>query len=218
MFQDKNSNKIMYEFGRHWCDQGDELVKYGWNVHDGKHFGFQEIFENANNGFRISTAWVKRNGGPDGGDWTTRVLVAPYTKEPRPAFVSVFFYFATEYAGWVRSVEKSERSSVLRGEARDVGAFSVHVEFPAKYGEHGKLDMAIGNSSVVMLKENFINDGYLERAEANIGGLKEYIRFKQADDGTSYANTPVEDATFVAYQVSYVPNEPQIIFVFEMNN
>lgn len=58
----------------HWCDQGDNLQRYGWLKHDGINFGVQEIVEDQ---YTIRTEFVKRPGGDYGGDWTTRVKLIP---------------------------------------------------------------------------------------------------------------------------------------------
>ena len=55
---------------RHWCEQGDNLKQFGWNKHDGRHFGIQNILDR---GVRIETSFVKVPGGHHGGDWTNRV-------------------------------------------------------------------------------------------------------------------------------------------------
>lgn len=60
---------------RHWCEQGDNLEKYGWLQHDGRNFGVQEIIDGP---FKLTTSFVKRPGGPKGGDWTARVAVVSY--------------------------------------------------------------------------------------------------------------------------------------------
>jgi hypothetical protein len=44
---------------RHWCDQGDGLLKYGWLKHDGVNFGIQEIEEKT---YKLRTEFVKRVG------------------------------------------------------------------------------------------------------------------------------------------------------------
>ena len=55
---------------RHWCEQGDNLQQFGWNKHDGRHFGVQNILDR---GVRVETSFVKAAGGNNGGDWTNRV-------------------------------------------------------------------------------------------------------------------------------------------------
>lgn len=60
---------------RHWCDQRDNIKKYGWLKHDGKNFGIQEIVENT---FKFNTSFVKRPGGINGGDWSSRITAIPH--------------------------------------------------------------------------------------------------------------------------------------------
>lgn len=55
---------------RHSCEQSDKLRRYGWVRHDGINFGTQEIVDN---GFMLTTDFVKRTGGDHGGDWTARI-------------------------------------------------------------------------------------------------------------------------------------------------
>ena len=55
---------------RHWCEQGDNLRQFGWNKHDGRHFGIQNILDR---GVRVETSFVKVAGGSHGGDWTNRI-------------------------------------------------------------------------------------------------------------------------------------------------
>merc|ERR1719312_1963534 len=55
---------------RHWCEQGDNLKQFGWNKHDGRHFGIQNILDR---GVRVETSFVKVAGGNNGGDWTNRI-------------------------------------------------------------------------------------------------------------------------------------------------
>lgn len=64
-------------FFRHECQQGDNLKKYGWLEHDGVNFGLQEIEEVD---FKITTSFVKRQGGTHGGDWTARVQLEPLVR------------------------------------------------------------------------------------------------------------------------------------------
>lgn len=60
------------EFFSHWCEQSDNLEKYGWLQHDGSDFGIQEIIDKP---FVLTTSFVKRAGGLYGGDWTARITV-----------------------------------------------------------------------------------------------------------------------------------------------
>lgn len=57
---------------RHWCEQSDNLARYGWLQHDGTNFGVQELVDGP---FLLTTSFVKRAGGVNGGDWTARISV-----------------------------------------------------------------------------------------------------------------------------------------------
>ncbi|KAJ6658585.1 hypothetical protein lerEdw1_019973 [Lerista edwardsae] len=59
---------------RHTCEQSDGLPRYGWLLHDGVHFGVQEIRDV---GLSLQTEFVKRPGGQHGGDWSWRVTARP---------------------------------------------------------------------------------------------------------------------------------------------
>jgi len=50
------------------------LKKYGWIEHDGVNFGVQEIFDT---NIKLTTSFVKREGGRNGGDWTSKITVEP---------------------------------------------------------------------------------------------------------------------------------------------
>ena len=72
---------------RHTCEQGDHLPRYGWLMHDGKDFGSQEIVDK---NFTLTTEFVKRPGGVNGGDWTARFS----GKTNKVGFVWVQFHYA----------------------------------------------------------------------------------------------------------------------------
>ena len=58
---------------RHWCEQGDNLDKYGWIKHDGENFGVQEIYDR---GVKLTTTFVKqlsKESLGNGGSWTSRI-------------------------------------------------------------------------------------------------------------------------------------------------
>ena len=59
---------------RHWCDQGDQLPMYGWVAHDGVKFGIQNIYDTY---YLLTTSFIKRPGGPFGGDWSARITAEP---------------------------------------------------------------------------------------------------------------------------------------------
>ncbi|OQV18067.1 Mannosyl-oligosaccharide glucosidase GCS1 [Hypsibius exemplaris] len=82
-------------FLRHLCDQNDKL-RYGWQQHDGRSFGYQEIIDDAVN---ISTTFVKRHNDQTN-DWISRIAIgatasASNSKKndtPKPT-TGLFLYF-----------------------------------------------------------------------------------------------------------------------------
>ena len=96
---------------RHWCDQGDKLPMYGWMLHDGVNFGVQNIYDSF---YLLTTAFIKRPGGPHGGDWSARITAEARVKtkkrkrEPIQFPInSIFIFFI---AAWCR---KSSRFTIL---------------------------------------------------------------------------------------------------------
>ena len=59
---------------RHWCDQGDNLKRFGWTRHDGETFGDQDIVDGD---VAVRTSFVKRGAGGAGrngtGEWAARI-------------------------------------------------------------------------------------------------------------------------------------------------
>lgn len=103
---------------RHWCDQGDDLTKYGWTQHDGKTFGVQEIYDGA---YKIETSFIKTLVGPRGGSWTARITVTntSYTTED----ISLIWYTALDEKtnGWIEPT-RSELPNV-QGQTLSLGSF-----------------------------------------------------------------------------------------------
>jgi len=74
---------------RHWCEQGDNLKKWGWEKHDGRNFGIQRIQDR---GVSLTTSFVKVAGGSHGGDWSARIEA----EGPRGTEISLLYYAALE--------------------------------------------------------------------------------------------------------------------------
>ncbi|XP_058047980.1 mannosyl-oligosaccharide glucosidase isoform X1 [Ahaetulla prasina] len=108
---------------RHTCEQSDGLPRYGWLLHDGTHFGVQEIQDL---GFSLQTEFVKRPGGQHGGDWSWRVTVRPERTGPKPPFISLLFYMATDGQGRLQPlIKEKSRLASLRGQTEELGNFTV---------------------------------------------------------------------------------------------
>ena len=57
---------------RHWCEQGDNLDRFGWVKHDGLNFGVHELTDR---GVNITASFVKQLKGRSidkGGSWSNR--------------------------------------------------------------------------------------------------------------------------------------------------
>ncbi|CAH1390080.1 unnamed protein product [Nezara viridula] len=108
---------------RHWCEQGDGLSKYGWQLHDGKNFGVQELNDDP---FILTTEFVKRQGGNHGGDWSARITVKPKEGFGRGELVNLVFYTGIESGtrGRISPTRNTEIPGVV-GETQELGQFVV---------------------------------------------------------------------------------------------
>ncbi|KAM8939921.1 mannosyl-oligosaccharide glucosidase [Pelodytes ibericus] len=119
---------------RHTCEQSDGLAGYGWLLHDGVNFGQQEIRDQ---GYTLTTEFVKRLGGHHGGDWSWRVRVTPQASAPSGQLVSLLFYIATDGQGELTPhVEGRRRLSHVTGISEELGGFTIR--FPQPNGGHGQ--------------------------------------------------------------------------------
>jgi mannosyl-oligosaccharide glucosidase len=59
-------------FLRHVCQDSDELSKYGWEDHNGRDYGRQELTDH---GLQLTTSFLKDKGEGSGygGDWAVRL-------------------------------------------------------------------------------------------------------------------------------------------------
>ncbi|XP_077157517.1 mannosyl-oligosaccharide glucosidase [Paroedura picta] len=113
---------------RHTCEQSDRLDRYGWLLHDGVHFGVQEIRDA---GLHLETTFVKRPGGRHGGDWSWRITVRPegIVGTP-PVLISLFFYVATDGQGTLQPVVEKNRMASLAGTTEELGEFTMSFQQP----------------------------------------------------------------------------------------
>ncbi|XP_026480750.1 mannosyl-oligosaccharide glucosidase isoform X1 [Ctenocephalides felis] len=112
---------------RHWCEQSDELARYGWLQHDGRNFGYQEIIDGQ---FEFKTSFVKMPDlGTRGGVWTARVSVD--SKRPTQEEVSLIWYTALDERDTKGSSEiktYSARKSLItgmQGYTKGLGEFTI---------------------------------------------------------------------------------------------
>lgn len=93
---------------RHNAQERDGLSKYGWEAHDGRSFGRQELYDRD---VHLTTSWAKRQclGCGNGGDWAVKLNAeqnlqssSPHdekdssSSESQPQRLSVLFYVADE--------------------------------------------------------------------------------------------------------------------------
>lgn len=78
---------------RHWCEQGDGVQRFGWQQHDGRSFGVQQIVDTK---VQLVTSFVKRPAMEMGGDWSARVAVTPRWQTENGTRVSLLFYAALD--------------------------------------------------------------------------------------------------------------------------
>ncbi|XP_052066310.1 mannosyl-oligosaccharide glucosidase-like [Mytilus californianus] len=182
---------------RHWCDQGDYLKKYGWLKHDGKNFGVQEIVEN---NFKFNTSFVKRPGGINGGDWSSRITAIPIDNKHK-TIVSFLVYLAVEGEGNLLPVLNDEdRIDYIKGSTRDLGHFVL--KFPKT-----KLTKKVKFSHIVTNSANFTQLDSLIKTEITHHFWTNTHFFKSLSK--KWQNSP----NFVVYQVTAeLPVEFDIVF------
>lgn len=128
VYSTKNSSsQIRNARLRHFCKDDDHLTKYGWQYHDGRLFGSQEIIDGM---YRLQTDFIKRPLGDFGGDWTARISGEAQGKLKKSSGFSLFFYVANEGDGQVQLTTQGDSGKLIgiNGETRDLGAF--HFAFP----------------------------------------------------------------------------------------
>jgi len=112
---------------RHWCETGDGLSRYTWTKHDGRSFGMQEIDDGA---VRLTTSFVKQDGGDHGGDWTARISVSSLKQSSVGEPISLVWYMAydsqTEGRLHHRPSSRSDLTGVV-GETNKLGAFNMQL-------------------------------------------------------------------------------------------
>lgn len=126
------------------------LSKYGWEAHDGKSFGRQELHDNP---FHLTTSWVKHqcSGCGYGGDWALLLDVkqhpasASATKQDladagsKAKRISVVFYIADERnlpvdiaAADLRQQGSGESRLIFQAASADAGDYQLHAGSPSE--------------------------------------------------------------------------------------
>lgn len=115
---------------RHWCESGDNLNKYGWNQHDGRTFGVQQIDDDP---FHLETSFVKFPGGNFGGHWTARVSVtnsrtASKVGDDADELVSLIWYTALdEKSRGLMNTNTQTKFTGIRGQTPGLGEFTLNI-------------------------------------------------------------------------------------------
>ncbi|TRY78619.1 hypothetical protein TCAL_06619 [Tigriopus californicus] len=185
---------------RHWCEQGDNLARYGWVKHDGENFGVQEIFDR---NLKLTTSFVKRPGGDRGGDWTARIRVEQNHTKKVTQMVSLFFYFGLDEKAEGALLPVLDASDALRmneisGTSPTLGSFRV------KFVENGQA------------KQHFhaklISPGPQSYTDLVMRQLRRY-EDKQAAIGLDPTSNVEGDPNLLVYQVNAVtPFELDVVF------
>lgn len=110
---------------RHSCEQSDKLPRYGWIRHDGINFGTQEIVDN---GYMLTTDFVKRTGGDHGGDWTARISgQALENMKTEKQHISVMFYITKDGLGKLNPEVIDGSLSAVSGITPELGKFKLSI-------------------------------------------------------------------------------------------
>lgn len=122
---------------RHWCDMNDNLQKYGWQYHDGRHFGSQEIHDGP---LQLRTSFIKykrrsseekKDASDNDLDWTARISVVNNGSQQ----VSLIWYVALDERtnGGIRYFPPTEDSipapglgMAIKGHTTQLGNFRLH--------------------------------------------------------------------------------------------
>lgn len=116
---------MLVEPGRHWCEIGDGLDKYGWTHHDGRSFGVQEIEDYP---FSLETSFVKFPAGRHGGDWTARISVTnKQNVEDEP--VSLIWYASLDEKtnGHISTHHVDKGFTGIMGSTQGLGEFTLNI-------------------------------------------------------------------------------------------
>ncbi|KAK4308772.1 hypothetical protein Pmani_019554 [Petrolisthes manimaculis] len=194
---------------RHWCDQGDDLSKYGWEIHDGRNIGVQTIVDKH---IILQTKFVKRAGGQHGGDWSARVTVLPKNKKQTGGEVSLLYYIALDPdddngESWLQLLPSSPQLiGTVKGSATALGGFKLHVLNTTGPSIHQGF-LSTKHLGLHMLKETVFKGLRVFRgkteAEKYIGVAGEMFSHEDTD----------RQPNFIALQVSgQVPFEIEIVY------
>lgn len=104
---------------RHECQEPDKLSKYGWRMHDGYGYGWQELADSPM-GLNITTEFVNIAAGTPNATrerWGARISIAPTSNMPRlpPRNVSLAFYMAVQNVEHTVALREAPGKKGLKG-------------------------------------------------------------------------------------------------------
>ncbi|XP_078447230.1 glucosidase 1 [Wolffia australiana] len=122
------------QFGvRHFCQDGDEIKRYGWLEHNGRDYGRQEIIDR---GLKLTTSFikVKGNGSGYGGDWAVRIeadVEKTSVDDIDWGTGHLFFYMADEAGNSLKPGREGrsfgDKELLAYGSRKDVGGWELHL-------------------------------------------------------------------------------------------
>ncbi|KAF8352343.1 glycoside hydrolase [Amanita rubescens] len=104
---------------RHSCEQGDQLDGYEWTEYDTRQGGVQVLKDSANN-VKITTEFLKVQGGDHGGSWAARIKGEPMTAD-KLSRISLIFYVGLDGLGGL-DMETDENDHGIEGEFKISGS------------------------------------------------------------------------------------------------
>jgi mannosyl-oligosaccharide glucosidase len=209
---------------RHWCSQQDNLA-YGWNEHDGRSFGKQEIIDGS---LVIRTSFVKRPGGQHGGDWTARIEAQ--MKEDGSStpdrLTSLVVYFAipdsmvgsggilTPKVKTVDGTEKSPRTHYITGisgKTPELGGFRLRFSNPLNAVARSYAATKV-HGSYANIKESLINATDIIPVKSKY--MAHYLGLRGALSQTGVVE---RSPNLVALQITFIGNT-SLDVVFESDS
>ncbi|CAG9861004.1 unnamed protein product [Phyllotreta striolata] len=185
---------------RHWCEQGDNLEKYGWLQHDGENFGIQEIIDGP---FKLTTSFVKSRVNDKGGDWTARVEVDFHDKSvPNKEDVSLIWYMALDDGtkGFIEPTNSATKITGIRGSTSTLGDFTLKFRNSSGILDHESF-LSTAAPGLHLLKESVISSLRLAKTN-NQAGSAANRKIILAGELPSFTGNDKIDPNFVAIQLT----------------
>ncbi|VAH68854.1 unnamed protein product [Triticum turgidum subsp. durum] len=118
---------------RHTCQDFDKLIKHGWEAHNGRDYGRQELIDHA---LRLTTSFLKEKGEGSGygGDWVVRLDAQDKRSslsEAQQSATHLFFYIADEDRNLItvgsHETYLSGHALLAFGLHDDIGGWELHL-------------------------------------------------------------------------------------------